>query len=113
MPHVISSKCVSEVYAACQQVCPASAMHYVARLPPTYPSTGAPMMVIHQDDCIDCGACKPECPVDAILSPDMQEDPVGQYWQAINRNLAPAFMGQKSAPRGTTEPPRRPDNRLR
>jgi hypothetical protein len=43
----------------------------------------------------------------------MQEDPVGQYWQAINRNLAPAFLGQKSAPRGKNEAPRRPDNRMR
>lgn len=113
MPHVISHKCISEVYAACQAVCPADVMYTVASVPAGYPGEGKPMMVINQDDCIDCGACKPECPVDAILSPDMQEDPVGQYWQAINRNLAPAFMGQKSAPRGKNEPPRRPDNRLR
>jgi NAD-dependent dihydropyrimidine dehydrogenase PreA subunit len=113
MPHVISHKCISEVYAACQAVCPADVMYTVGSVPAGYPGEGKPMMVINQDDCIDCGACKPECPVDAILSPDMQEDPVGQYWQAINRNLAPAFLGQKSAPRGKNEPPRRPDNRLR
>jgi NAD-dependent dihydropyrimidine dehydrogenase PreA subunit len=115
MPHVISNKCIGEVYAACQQVCPAGAMHYVARLPPTYPSTGAPMMVIHQDDCIDCGACKPECPIDAIWAggDDVRQTPDGQYWEAINKNLAPPFAGQMANPRGKTEPPRLPHNRLR
>ena len=113
MPHVISSKCVSEVYAACQQVCPADVMHFVAQNPPGYPLEGRPMMVIHQDDCIDCGACKPECPIDAILAPDQQSDPDGSYWAQINRNLAPAFVGQKAPVRGKTESPRMPHNRLR
>jgi ferredoxin len=113
MPHVISSKCVSEVYAACQQVCPADVMHFVAENPRGYPLEGQPMMVIHQDDCIDCGACKPECPIDAILAPDEQSDPDGAYWAQINRNLAPAFVGQKATPRPRNDPPRLPHNRLR
>ena len=115
MPHVISSKCVSEVYAACQQVCPADVMHFVAQNPPNYPLAGRPMMVINQDDCIDCGACKPECPIDAIWSggDDARQTPDGQYWEAINKNLAPPFQGQMANPRGKTEPPRMPHNRLR
>ena len=30
------------------------------------------MLVIHPDECIDCGVCEPECPIDAIL-PDSDE----------------------------------------
>ena len=113
MPHVISHKCISEIYAACQAVCPADVMHLIGQMPPGYPGAGQPMMVVHQDDCIDCGACKPECPIDAIIPPDQQENPQGQYWQAVNRNIAPAVIGQKSPPRAKSEPPRRGDNQLR
>jgi ferredoxin len=30
------------------------------------------MLVIHPDECIDCGICEPECPVDAI-KPDTED----------------------------------------
>ena len=109
MPHVISQKCISEVYAACQQVCPADTMHFVSQMPPGYPAAGQPMMVIDPDECIDCGACKPECPIDAIL-PSTDHD---TYWTEINAKLGPPFRGQKAPPRAKNEPPRRPDNRLR
>jgi ferredoxin len=32
---------------------------------------GENMLVIHPDECIDCGVCEPECPVDAI-KPDTE-----------------------------------------
>tara|TARA_B000000557_G_scaffold8535_1_gene7095 strand:+ start:5783 stop:6013 length:231 start_codon:yes stop_codon:yes gene_type:complete len=40
------------------------------------------MLVIHPDECIDCGVCEPECPEDAIL-PDTDE--VGSQWVDFNR----------------------------
>lgn len=108
MAYVITSKCVSEVYAACQQVCPADCMHYVAAMPAGYPSQGQAWMAIDPNECIDCGACKPECPIDAIVdSPDKDA-----YWAQINANLGPVYKGQKAAPRAKTERPRRPDNKL-
>ena len=109
MAHVITQKCIGEVYAACQQVCPADVMHFVAALPAGYPSAGHPMMVIDSNECIDCGACKPECPIDAIV-PGQDQDP---YWAQINTNLGPVYRGQKAPPRPKNEPPRRPDNQLR
>lgn len=108
MTHVITSKCISEVYAACVQVCPADCMHYVAAMPAGYPSEGQPMVVVDPVECIDCGACLPECPIGAIIDDPGQD----QYWAQINANLAPSYKGQKTSPRGKTEPPRRPDNRL-
>jgi NAD-dependent dihydropyrimidine dehydrogenase PreA subunit len=108
MAYVITQKCISEVYAACQQVCPADCMHYVAGLPAGYPSAGQPMMVVDSNECIDCGACKPECPIDAIVA-GQDQDP---YWAQINTNLGPVYKGQKTPPRAKTEAPRRPDNSL-
>ena len=41
------------------------------------------MLYIHPDECIDCGACEPECPVEAIFP----EDEVPEKWTAfINKN---------------------------
>jgi ferredoxin len=38
------------------------------------------MLVIHPDECIDCGVCEPECPVDAI-KPDTE--PGREKWLDI------------------------------
>jgi ferredoxin len=109
MPYVVTGKCVQEVYAACVQTCPVDCMHYVAAMPQGYPMEGHPMVVIDPDECIDCGACLPVCPVAAIVdSPD--ED---TYWAQINANLAPSYKGQKGwTERPTNEAPRRADNSL-
>lgn len=44
------------------------------------------MLVIHPDECIDCGVCEPECPVDAIV-PDTEDDADGK-WLKINTKYA-------------------------
>ena len=111
MTHVITGKCISEVYSACVQVCPADCMHFVGQLPAGYPSAGQPMVVIDPVECIDCGACLPECPIAAILdSPSADQN--AQYCAQINANLAPSYKGQKGPVRPKTEAPRRPDNKL-
>jgi len=38
------------------------------------------MLYIHPDECVDCGACEPVCPVEAIF----YEDDVPEEWQAFN-----------------------------
>jgi NAD-dependent dihydropyrimidine dehydrogenase PreA subunit len=108
MAHVITQKCISEIYYACGQVCPADCMHLIAQMPAGYPSEGQPMVCIDPNECIDCGACLPECPIGAII-----DDPdADQYWAQINANLAPSYKGQKPAARAKNDPPRRPDNQL-
>jgi ferredoxin len=44
----------------CVEVCPVDCFY-----------EGENMLVIHPDECIDCGVCEPECPVDAI-KPDTE-----------------------------------------
>ena len=46
---------------------------------------GENMLVIHPDECIDCGVCEPECPVDAI-KPDTE--PGIEKWLDLNRQYS-------------------------
>ena len=67
MTHVVTSTCVMCKYQECVAVCPVDAFKEM----PTY-------LIIDPDECIDCGACVPECPVDAIFAdtdiPDGEEE---------------------------------------
>ncbi len=57
MTHVVTSACVGHKYQDCVAVCPVDAFKELS----TY-------LVIDPDECIDCGACINECPVEAIFS---------------------------------------------
>ncbi len=47
-------------------------------------------LVINPDECIDCGVCEPECPIDAILSEDeLPEDQID--FIEINAKLADVY----------------------
>ncbi len=59
MTYVVTDACVNHKYQDCVSVCPVDAFRELD----TY-------LVIDPMDCIDCGACVPECPVDAIYSDD-------------------------------------------
>ncbi len=53
------------------------------------------MLVIHPDECIDCGVCEPECPIEAIL-PDTEAD--SEKWVEFNRKYSeqwPVITTQK------------------
>ena len=59
MTYVVTSACVNHKYQDCVAVCPVDAFRELD----TY-------LVIDPDDCIDCNACVPECPVEAIYHED-------------------------------------------
>ena len=63
MPYYITETCIDVKDKACVEVCPVDCIH---------PSDGEqePMLYIDPDECIDCGACEPECPVEAIFAED-------------------------------------------
>ena len=67
MTHVVTSACMNHKYQDCVAVCPVEAFRELD----TY-------LVIDPDECIDCGACVPECPVEAIFAdtdvPDEEEE---------------------------------------
>ena len=55
MTYVVTDNCIKCKYMDCVAVCPVDCFY-----------EGENMLVIHPDECIDCGVCEPECPADAI-----------------------------------------------
>jgi NAD-dependent dihydropyrimidine dehydrogenase PreA subunit len=68
MAFIITDPCIGTKDHACVDVCPVDCIH-PRKDEPEFEQ--APMLFIHPEECIDCGACVPACPVTAIYdSPD-------------------------------------------
>jgi ferredoxin len=65
MPWVITRLCIDCLDTACVSVCPVDCIYeYVGADRAHFPN----QLYINPDECIDCGACEPECPWQAIYS---------------------------------------------
>jgi len=87
MPYVVTEACIKCKYTDCVEVCPVDCFY-----------EGENMLVIHPDECIDCGVCEPECPAEAIV-PDT--DGKADQWMELNREYAakwPNLTRKKDAP---------------
>jgi ferredoxin len=74
MPFVITDPCIGTKDAACVDVCPVDCIH-PRKDEPEFES--ASMLYIHPEECIDCGACVPACPVAAIYD-SVESTPASQ-----------------------------------
>jgi ferredoxin len=74
MTYVVTEACIKCKYTDCVEVCPVDCFY-----------EGENMLVINPEECIDCGVCQPECPIDAI-----HPDTAGglEKWVEINANHA-------------------------
>jgi ferredoxin len=85
MTFVVTENCIKCKYTDCVEVCPVDCFY-----------EGENMLVIHPDECIDCGVCVPECPAEAIFSDgDPEATP---HWLEVNRKFAdlwPNITGKK------------------
>ncbi|MBL8150483.1 MAG: ferredoxin family protein [Blastocatellia bacterium] len=79
---IICEPCIGTKDTACVDACPVDCIH------PRKDEAGfeeAEMLYINPAECIDCGACEPACPVQAIF----REDEVPEKWQQyIEKNAA-------------------------
>ena len=66
--YIIAEPCIDIKDRSCVDVCPVDCIHEYARI-----------LVIDPEECIDCGACEPECPVEAIFP----EDALPDKWNAF------------------------------
>jgi NAD-dependent dihydropyrimidine dehydrogenase PreA subunit len=74
MPFIITDPCIGTKDTACVDVCPVDCIH------PRKDEAEfdqASMLFIHPDECIDCGACVPACPVAAIYD-SVESTPASQ-----------------------------------
>jgi ferredoxin len=72
--YVVTESCIKCKYTDCVGVCPVDCFY-----------EGATMLVIHPEECIDCGVCVPECPVEAIV-PDT--DDAAEPFVELNRDYS-------------------------
>ena len=74
MTFVVTEACIKCKYMDCVEVCPVDCFY-----------EGENMLVIHPDECIDCGVCEPECPAEAIL-PDTDQG--ADAWLQLNKDYS-------------------------
>ncbi len=79
MTYVVAEPCIKCKYTDCVEVCPVDCFH-----------EGPNFLVIDPDQCIDCGACEPECPVRAIFPDDVLPAKWAEY-RALNARLSQAW----------------------
>lgn len=85
MAYIVTENCIKCKYTDCVEVCPVDCFY-----------EGENMLVINPDECIDCGVCEPECPVEAI-KPASEED---LQWSEINAQYSKVWnnISQKKDP---------------
>lgn len=66
MAHIITGRCIDVKDQSCVEVCPVDCIHPAQVLDGQDACSASPQLYIDPDVCIDCGACVPECPVNAI-----------------------------------------------
>jgi ferredoxin len=79
MAYVVADPCIKCKYTDCVAVCPVECFY-----------EGKNSLVIHPDECIDCGACEPECPTTALF----EESALPDKWKAY-KDLNAVLSGAK------------------
>jgi ferredoxin len=87
MAYIVAEPCIKCKYTDCVAVCPVECFY-----------EGENSLVIHPDECIDCGACEPECPTTAIF----EESALPEKWKAFV-DVNSVFSGAKAASDAETD----------
>src|SRR6187401_2978082 len=88
MAYIVAEPCIKCKYTDCVEVCPVNCFY-----------EGANFLVIHPDECIDCGACEPVCPTKAIF-PEADLPEKWKEFTALNAKLStswPVITEKKSS----------------
>lgn len=83
MTYIIAEPCIGVKDRACVDVCPVECIY-----------EGEDMLYIKPEECIDCAACEPECPVTAIF----EESAVPEQWKAFIQKNYDYFVQHPDAP---------------
>ncbi|MFI6689975.1 ferredoxin [Streptomyces sp. NPDC050485] len=86
MTYVIAQPCTDVKDKSCIEECPVDCIY-----------EGRRALYIHPDECVDCGACEPVCPVEAIF----HEDDTPEQW-AQYRTANAAFFAGLGSPGGAS-----------
>lgn len=89
MTHLVTENCIKCKHTDCVIVCPVDCFH-----------EGPNFLAINPDECIDCGVCIPECPVNAIVEGDDKNVENIEFWLDLNTRLSkkwPVITKKKDA----------------
>lgn len=77
MTHVVTESCIKCKYTSCVPVCPVDCFY-----------EGPNFLVINPIECIDCGVCIAECPIDAIVPEHVLPKEEFKKWEKLNAELS-------------------------
>ncbi len=84
MPYIVAEPCIGIQDHGCVDACPVDCFYQ-----------GEDQLLIHPDECIDCGACIAECPVNAIF----EIGRVPEHWKSYIAKNAAAFRANVNLPK--------------
>ena len=78
MTYIVKDECIKCKLTDCVEVCPVDCFY-----------EGENMLVINPDECIDCGVCEPECPIDAIVADTDEriDNKEKEKWLLLNKKF--------------------------
>ena len=85
MTYVICEPCIDVKDTACVDVCPVDCIHPTPDNEEFFEEEV--QLYIDPEECIDCGVCEPECPVEAIYA----EDDLPEEWESLTEKNADFF----------------------
>tara|TARA_B110000259_G_scaffold126136_1_gene142741 strand:+ start:5485 stop:5826 length:342 start_codon:yes stop_codon:yes gene_type:complete len=77
MTYIVKDECIKCKLTDCVEVCPVDCFY-----------EGENMLVINPDECIDCGVCEPECPIDAIVADNDYKEEDKDKWLLLNKKFS-------------------------
>ena len=77
MTYLVTDNCIKCKHTDCVEVCPVDCFYEADNF-----------LAINPDECIDCGVCVPECPVDAIVADHELQPETREKWDEINRRVS-------------------------
>ena len=77
MTYIVKDECIKCKLTDCVEVCPVDCFY-----------EGENMLVINPDECIDCGVCEPECPIDAIKADTDESVKDKEKWLLLNKKFS-------------------------
>ncbi|MGW6120828.1 ferredoxin [Nocardia sp. NPDC055165] len=87
MTYVVAEPCVDVLDKACIEECPVDCIY-----------EGNRMLYIQPDECVDCGACEPVCPVEAIF---FEDDLPAEFTSYTSANVE--FFDELGSPGGAAK----------
>lgn len=111
MAYVITKACLGTMDRSCVEVCPVDCFYIIKKkeyndkfgMPATKREEWG-MLMINPDECIHCGACEPECPVQAIYEDSGVPAELKEFVKANEEETLSLSEPDKDASRCTTKP---------